>query len=250
MSLSFFSPFSSSLSLRSHDLVDILGASSLCDVAKVEAHCRRETKKDFSVARCGKFAYLFPAAQLGDELRQEELAVRTVLETKGKIGLATAYLNPPRDVAQRLAGAVVIAPSIASHGFAEAPDVRKNVPKAYQMIARDLVRNQPNLELLEWHDDHKSFHAKGVWLFREGRRRRRSWTTTIVGSSNMNARARLRDLELSFVMTTNNRRLSRALKGEWSRFKRQASAPWSLLSPPRDVPLWVRVFRPQINTFL
>lgn len=251
--------------------------------AKLWAHCAddlpRTTRRRWAADR--RVALLFPAAQLGDLLRLEEDALAALLErraARARVGFATvkplsqcpgvfdqckaqAYFNPPADIIQRLAEgrAKILAPSTSSHGFANATDVRRNVPKAYQLIARDFVTaSRKRARIFEWHDDHRSFHAKGIWLWANDKARRHTgrrprhaqFLATLIGSSNCNLRARLRDLELSFVLATSNRRLTADLASEWSSFVRRTTRPTTILAEPKQVPLWVLVFRSFINTFL
>ncbi|KAJ8601887.1 hypothetical protein CTAYLR_002648 [Chrysophaeum taylorii] len=237
-----------------HDLVDLLAETSLRDLPeRLAEHCRirsQEKKKSD--------AWIFPAPQLGDLVDGERRALDALVDRAdahprtARLNIATAYLNPPRDAIDRLvasrARVSVLAPSIASHGFANARDIRKNIPKAYQLIARDLAAAIGRSALREWHDDRRTFHAKGAWLFVEKNKPR--FAATLLGSSNMNVRARTRDLELSYLLFTANRRLRRALAAEWRAYLSRAAPPRTLLAKPEGVPIWVTLLRPWINTFL
>lgn len=167
------------------------------------------------------------------------------------VGLATAYCNPPADLLAKLAKVRVdiVAPSIPAHGFDGARDIRRNVPIAYQLIARDIAAVIGSNHLHEWssdNDDSRTFHAKGAWLHLPSNR----VIATLIGSSNFNVRARRRDFELTYLLATSQFRLQRHLTNEWIHFRRFASFPTTLLSPDARPPYWVLLFRPFINTFL
>lgn len=234
-----------------HDLVDLLATTTLDDLpGALRRHCSSSASREARPSR--KLVWFAPAAQLGRELRLEEGVMRGLLAARGDVGLATAYLNPPTDVARAIAArprrVTILAPSIDAHCFGEAKHIRSNVPKAYQLIAGDLAKmlRKNGHQMKEWRgqDNAKTFHAKGVWVLGNG------FVATLIGSSNWNVRARRRDLELSYVVATGNSKMRRRIKDEWTGFLRCAGPPRSLLAKPRKLPLWVAVFRPIINTFL
>lgn len=231
-----------------HELVDVLATTPLDELSgALRRHCSSPTRVRRPKTR--NLVWFAPAAQLGSRLRLEEGVMRGLLAARGRVGLATAYLNPPSDVARAIAArprrVTILAPSIDAHGFGEAKNIKSNVPKAYQLIAADLASALlPKHQLKEWRHDAKTFHAKGVWVLGNG------FAATLIGSSNWNVRARRRDLELSYVVATGNPKVRRRIKGEWTGFLRHATPPRTLLARPQNLPLWVAVFRPIINTFL
>ena len=248
-----------------HDLVAILAdadADYAALAARLARHCRRPGPEPprRAAPRAAKVgprsarwtrekprSVLVPTMQLGSAgLDLESKALAAVLENRGfdALGLATAYVNPPEDVAAALAASDapvdVLVPSAETHGFGSATGAKRAVPLGHAACARDLAaRLGPAGRLREWAGP-GTFHGKGVWLFEEGR-----VAATVLGSSNFNARSRDRDLELGAVLLPRDAGLGRALAAEWRALAADARAP-DAAAPP----WWLGPLRPLLRPFL
>jgi CDP-diacylglycerol--glycerol-3-phosphate 3-phosphatidyltransferase len=245
-----------------HDLVRLLAdaptfAEPRAFAAALGRSCARPPPRPAPARRRGPYparkkrprTLLFPALQLGSAgLTGENDAfdgfLRAGVGSRSSLALATAYLNPPRDVLDALAASAapttILFPSIETHGFGSATGVRRAIPAGHALFGREAAAALPRAAVAEWRGP-GTFHGKGAWAFS----RRARVAATVVGSSNWNARSRSRDLELGVFFVTPDDALQRAFAAEWAGLAADAA--------PRDdarVPRWARLLRPILAPFL
>merc|ERR1719231_1368123 len=102
----------------------------------------------------------------------------------GEIVLTSAYINFGEPLEQSLL-------KIAEHG--------------------SKFKCNSNINLFEYFSTAQSYHAKGLWFTPAGAK---SPNMTVLGSSNFNERSRTRDLELNFLIVTQNERLQQQMNQE------------------------------------
>uniref|UniRef100_A0A7S3JRV9 CDP-diacylglycerol--glycerol-3-phosphate 3-phosphatidyltransferase n=1 Tax=Aureoumbra lagunensis TaxID=44058 RepID=A0A7S3JRV9_9STRA len=210
----------------------ITDISILSQKQKRHSKLRKNRKKNKRTKFSVGMVWCFPAMQnFHARIRQEEKLLFELIDTatllKGSsLGLATAYLNPPQDLINKIVkdpiSIDIIFPASSAHGFASASGLRGIIPLAYNKIVQDLsfaLSPFQNKRLYAWQlNTNDSFHAKGVWLFQHG-----SALATITGSSNFNKRARQRDIELSYLLCSSDTRLRRAWTNEWHTYLRNTT---------------------------
>lgn len=86
-----------------------------------------------------------------------------------------------------------------------------------------------------------TFHSKGVWLYGRDHNKNDCPFGTVIGSSNFGLRSRIRDLDVSFLITTDNEELQRQFEGEIDVMRSHSYPADDAAHLARRCPGWLRV---------
>ncbi|GHJ87207.1 hypothetical protein NliqN6_3609 [Naganishia liquefaciens] len=147
--------------------------------------------------------------------------------TSGYFGLYRKYKE---SLLQSQAPYRVVAASPEANGFYRSKGVSHLIPEGYTLLEsrfhKDLVRqgrdwndqSQTGIELTEWSRPGWTYHAKGVWLSETVNNIHKPFGT-FIGSSNLSTRSLKLDVELSNMILTTSKSLSKALGSEISNLR-------------------------------
>ena len=139
--------------------------------------------------------------------REDEQTLLDLLKMFGKEGglskikLATGYFNLQDeflDVIKKSPGikAEFLTSSPRANGFYKAGRFKKYIPGMYRANELAVLKQTAkagNVKVHEWESGEWTFHAKGAWIYEEGRENLPQ--ATIIGSSNFSFRSNWRDTE-------------------------------------------------------
>ena len=140
-------------------------------------------------------------------------------------------VSDPND-SKTMSIAAIVSAATSAHGFggSRGTDVKAIIPKLHDQLLADSLIASPQqinprgsvvvdgpVDALKWGKEGWSFHSKGVWAELVGLREDTVASITCVGSSNMGERSLARDMELGFLLVTQNKALQNALHLEMTR---------------------------------
>ncbi|KAG8953110.1 CDP-diacylglycerol--glycerol-3-phosphate 3-phosphatidyltransferase [Tulasnella sp. 424] len=196
----------------------------------------------------GSDTTIFPVIQSGVlGVREEEMVIdrlfdcvsesavpTTVDLTSGYFGLYAPYksriLSSPDSIRWR-----IVAAAPKANGFYGSKGISGRLPEAYTWLERrfwgaaskagKISPQDSKVELSEWERQGWTYHAKGIWVrFGEDSSDHGSTPAiSLFGSTNLNSRSANLDTELSFMMVTSSRELSKTLAEEVDGIRENAS---------------------------
>ena len=146
----------------------------------------------------------------------KDTVVETLLTNANKdshIYLSSPYMNISPEIfvlLEKFNHVTLITGSEECNAFKNAKGLAKYVPAAYESFKQDLP---PNCQLWEYSRPGWSFHAKGIWV-----NDNKNWST-VIGSSNLGYRSRVRDIELSMLIKNDSEKIQKDFENisKWCR---------------------------------
>ena len=135
------------------------------------------------------------------------------------VHISSGYFNMPDLYTDTLASSranfSVLAASEHANGFYGAQGISRHITTMYMRLSnlflRKIANSNGRIKYYEFKKDNWSFHAKGVWFYRNGDELP---SLTMIGSPNYGYRSVWRDLELQFFIQSNNLALKQELHCE------------------------------------
>lgn len=117
-----------------------------------------------------------------------------------KVTLCSPYLNLSPDIAEALRmfeHVDIITGSSSANAFYNSKGASRFIPLAYECMQSELMAQLPHAKFFNYQKPGWTFHPKGIWMERGGMP-----IETIIGSSNFGVRSHMRDLEISFRISS------------------------------------------------
>jgi CDP-diacylglycerol--glycerol-3-phosphate 3-phosphatidyltransferase len=182
---------------------------------------------------------------------------------RAEVKLASAYLNPPQSLLDRLANyqhVDLLSAGRVSHGFRpkkKAGNKGKDwIPTVFEHLAQDACQKLPQAQLLHWEREDWTFHSKGLWLEQDS-----ELVAAIAGSGNFGARSHYRDMESNCIFVfppasdddddDSSSPWQASLHSEW-KVARESATPVDaskLLQSSPPLPTHIRFLMPYIKSF-
>lgn len=189
----------------------------------------------------------FPHTGQTDSVTESLLADQ--IDQDVKVTLSSPYLNLSTGILaniQKLNNVEIITNSIETNAFFGSKGPSRFIPAAYSILQDDLLQaiRSRNVSVVEYTRPGWSFHAKGVWVSRPSG----EVFETIIGSSNFGFRSQFRDLEVSFRMRSESRRIQTQMTLERDGILSYCKPA---IQAVRRQPMWLKYLtRGPLRTFL
>ena len=155
-------------------------------------------------------------------IHQDQIATQEIFSNPGPndiLYISSGYFNMPElyidAIISSQARYHILSASQEAHGFFQAQGVSGHVPLMYlhrsNMFLKRITNLNDRIKFYEFQRHNWSFHAKGVWYYRDGSELP---VLTLVGSPNYGYRSIWRDIELQFFIQTRNESLQKQFDTE------------------------------------